>query len=159
MSQSGLYQRKVVLGVDASEHSERAFDWYIRNLCDKETDILLIVHARELPSVAAAPFASYGYWYYEDIQKEVEKSAKEMNDLLKGFGDKCKHHGVNFKLYKEESNRPGEVICKLAADDHAHVIVIGARGLNTLRQKILGSVSEYCMHHTHVPLVVVPSSN
>ena len=63
---------------------------------------------------------------------------------------------VNFKLYKEQSNRPGEVICKLAEDDNAHAIVVGARGMGILRKKLLGSVSEYCVHHTHIPVAVVP---
>lgn len=64
---------------------------------------------------------------------------------------------VNFKLHKEQSNRPGEVICKLAADDHAHAIMVGARGMSIRSRKILSSVSEYCVYHTHIPVVVIPA--
>ena len=61
-------------------------------------------------------------------------------------------------MYKEESKRPGEVICKLAEDESADLIVIGSRGIGTLRRTILGSVSDYCVHHAHTPvLVVLPS--
>ena len=61
-------------------------------------------------------------------------------------------------MYKEESKRPGEVICKLAEDESADLIVIGSRGIGTLRRTILGSVSDYCVHHAHIPgLVVLPS--
>lgn len=159
MADCGLFQRKIVLGVDASEHCERAFDWYLTNMCDKEKDIVLIIHARELPTNSAAPYASYGYWYYEDLQRAVDQSARETKELLEAFGNKCRQHGVNFKLYKEQSNRPGEVICRLAQDDQAHAVVVGARGLGTVRRKFLGSVSEYCVHHTQVPVVVVPPEN
>ena len=61
-------------------------------------------------------------------------------------------------MYKEESKRPGEVICKLAEDESADLIVIGSRGIGTLRRTILGSVSDYCVRHAHIPvLVVLPS--
>lgn len=63
---------------------------------------------------------------------------------------------LKFKLYKEESNRPGEVICKLAKDEGADIILIGSRGVGTLRRTFLGSVSDYCVHHTHIPVVVIP---
>ena len=63
---------------------------------------------------------------------------------------------LKFKLYKEESNRPGEVICKLVEDEKADLIVMGSRGVGTLRRTFLGSVSDYCVHHTKIPVVVVP---
>lgn len=59
-------------------------------------------------------------------------------------------------MYKEESNRPGEVIIKLAEDEKADFIVMGSRGVGTLRRTFLGSVSDYCVHHTKIPVVVVP---
>ncbi|KAJ7386700.1 hypothetical protein OS493_006711 [Desmophyllum pertusum] len=87
------------------------------------------------------------------------ESDKEVKELLEVFGTKCKQHGLKFKLYKEESNRPGEVICKLAADEKAQFIIMGSRGVGTLRRTFLGSVSDYCVHHTHIPVVVVPPPN
>ena len=61
-----------------------------------------------------------------------------------------------FKLFKEESNRPGEVVCKLAEDEKGQIIVLGSRGVGVLRRTFLGSVSDYCVHHTSIPVVVVP---
>lgn len=72
--------------------------------------------------------------------------------VLNNIWFKHKHFAqVNFKLPKEQSNGPGEVICKLAADDHAHAIVVGARDMSVRSQKSHGSVS------THIPVVVVPA--
>ncbi|KAL9967153.1 hypothetical protein ACROYT_G025326 [Oculina patagonica] len=154
MAESGTNERKVVLGVDASEHSERAFDWYLQNI-KKDTDNLLIIHAQEYPTIPAAPYP-YGYAYYEEWQHLVQKSDQQVKELLENFGKKCKDLGMKFKLYKEENNRPGEVICKLAEDEKAQFIIMGSRGVGTLRRTFLGSVSDYCVHHTHIPVVVVP---
>jgi len=66
---------------------------------------------------------------------------------------------LKFKLFKEENNRPGEVICKLAEDEKAQLIVMGSRGMGALRRTFLGSVSDYCVHHAHIPVVIVPPPN
>ena len=36
------------------------------------------------------------------------------------------------------------------------LIVVGSRGMGTVRRTILGSTSDYIIHHAHVPVVVVP---
>lgn len=79
----------------------------------------------------------------------IKPSHLKVRDLLLSWQ-------LKFKLYKEESNRPGEVICKLAKDEGADIILIGSRGVGTLRRTFLGSVSDYCVHHTHIPVVVIP---
>ena len=50
----------------------------------------------------------------------------------------------------------GYTICKIAKDHSASVIVTGQRGLGAIRRTILGSVSDYVIHHSHIPTVVVP---
>lgn len=51
------------------------------------------------------------------------------------------------------------MICKLAKDECADIVLIGSRGVGTLRRTFLGSVSDYCVHHTHIPVVVIPPPN
>ena len=63
---------------------------------------------------------------------------------------------IKFELYKKEHSTPGEVICQLAADTKAQLIVTGSRGMGTIRRTFLGSVSDYCVHHSLVPVAVVP---
>ena len=53
---------------------------------------------------------------------------------------------------------PGEIICKQAKEQGASFIVVGSRGTGTIRRTILGSVSDYVLHHAHMPVVVVPKS-
>lgn len=52
------------------------------------------------------------------------------------------------------SGRPGETIVEAAVEEHAMMIIIGTRGLGTLRRTIMGSVSDYVVHHAHVPVIV-----
>ena len=50
----------------------------------------------------------------------------------------------------------GADIIKVSKSVHAKFIVIGSRGLSKVRRTILGSVSEYVVHHSHIPVIVVP---
>ena len=36
---------------------------------------------------------------------------------------------------------------------------MGSRGLNTLRRTFMGSVSDYVLHHVHVPVMIVPPAH
>lgn len=52
------------------------------------------------------------------------------------------------------SSKPGEVICSVAEEDKATMIVMGTRGLGKVRRTIMGSVSDYVVHHAHCPVIV-----
>ena len=49
---------------------------------------------------------------------------------------------------------PGEAIVQLATTECATMIVMGTRGLGFIRRTILGSVSDYVLHHAHCPVAV-----
>lgn len=52
------------------------------------------------------------------------------------------------------NGEPGHGIIKVAEDEKAAMIVTGTRGMGTIRRKLLGSVSEYVIHHSPVPVLV-----
>jgi len=49
----------------------------------------------------------------------------------------------------------GHTIVKFAKDKNFDVIVIGARGLGALKEVFFGSVSNYVLHKTTLPVLVV----
>ena len=50
--------------------------------------------------------------------------------------------------------KPGQVICQVAHEEKAAMIVIGTRGMGKLRRTLLGSVSDYVTHHAKVPVLI-----
>ena len=54
----------------------------------------------------------------------------------------------------EKGFKPGQVINEAARQQKASMVVMGTRGLGTLRRTILGSVSDYVLHHAHCPVLI-----
>ncbi len=49
----------------------------------------------------------------------------------------------------------GQMICKVAEDIDADVVVVGSHGRGFLQRVVIGSVSEYVVRHSSVPVLVV----
>lgn len=65
-----------------------------------------------------------------------------------------------FYLYKvigeviRLEGKPEVAIISKAEEISASLIVMGSRGLGTIRRTILGSVSEFILHHSHIPVMI-----
>ena len=57
---------------------------------------------------------------------------------------------------KVEFGKPGETIHRIAEQEKVTVIVMGGRGLSTLRRTLLGGVSDYVIKHSQIPVIFVP---
>ena len=64
----------------------------------------------------------------------------------------------NYRLLRD-NGKPGEVIIKHAKKEKANYIVMGCRGLGKIRRTLLGSVSDFVVHHAEIPVIVVPPSS
>ena len=51
----------------------------------------------------------------------------------------------------------GHVICSVGKEEKAECIILGSRGLGTIRRTILGSVSDYVTQHMTIPVLLVPA--
>lgn len=56
--------------------------------------------------------------------------------------------------FRTGGGKPGEAILKIAKEENATLIVTGTRGLGKIRRTVLGSVSDYVIHHSPVPVLV-----
>lgn len=151
--QPGDGKKTVLVAVDGSEHSERAFDWYTNNF-HRSGDEILVLHSHELPSVGAAPYP-YGFDFSEGWKERVEESEKKARALLESYHTKCQEKNLKCKLIKETGS-PGESVCKVVKERNVDHLVMGSRGLGTVSRALVGSVSDYCLHHASVPVSVVP---
>ena len=81
------------------------------------------------------------------------------------------HNYVNIIWFQVEGSvvisdfdrNPGHFLCETATKEKVGLLVLGTRGLGTIRRTIMGSVSDYVVHHAHCPVTVfrdwIPSWN
>ncbi|WAR25401.1 Y1101-like protein [Mya arenaria] len=55
---------------------------------------------------------------------------------------------------KSVAGKPGEVIVSVADEEHALFVICGSRGKGTFRRTFLGSISDYVLHHSHIPVFI-----
>ena len=61
---------------------------------------------------------------------------------------------VKGKVLRYSANTPGEAVIKASTELGSDLIVTGTRGLGKIRRTILGSVSQYVVHHANVPVLI-----
>ncbi|XP_020914091.1 uncharacterized protein LOC110251701 [Exaiptasia diaphana] len=122
-------------------------------------DVVLIAHCIEYPPVPEKRFP-YAYDYIGEWKDEVEKLRTKAKVLLHHYQTVChvdyKHKQINCRPIILDGHKPGQVIIEEAVNENVDAVIIGARGLGKLRRTVLGSVSDFVVHHCPVPVTVVP---
>jgi nucleotide-binding universal stress UspA family protein len=143
--------RFCVVAVDGSTQAHNAFNWHLDNI-HREGDTIILVHVAEyninigLPGKAAA---------VDEICEAVKKRNDEIGNMTDEFMNVLRAKHIPGKLLVLQGDKPGELITKAAQEEKADIITIGTRGLGKIRRTVLGSVSEYTLHHAHCPVTVV----
>ncbi|XP_076814281.1 universal stress protein YxiE-like [Clavelina lepadiformis] len=148
---------KVLFAVDGSEIAEKAFDWYLENVY-QDSNFLVIVHGRENPQIPTLNFTEGAAFPSDEITRIMKESNQKVDALVDKFSIKCSEKKIKFKVALEggKPSKPGETILAVADQEGCEMIVMGSRGLGTIRRTLLGSVSDYVIHHAKIPVIVCP---
>lgn len=140
----------VVVGVDGSEHSDRALEWAAGEAASERRPLVL-VHATFPPSPGAGWCHEVGEVTRAELISAITRDAHLMLERAA-----ARVRGAHPCLEVHEVVRlddAREALLDAAAD--AHVLVLGSRGLGPIRQLLLGSVSMAVSKHARAPVVVV----
>lgn len=150
-------RRLILVAVDSSTHAERAFQFYIDNLHLPENDILFY-HVAEKPNLSTVSLKDPMSFPADDWHKELTRRNEDVNALESKYEylRTSKQMKGQFLTVYEDKAKPGEAIVSAAEEKNATMIVIGTRGLGTIRRTILGSVSDYVVHHAKCTVMICP---
>lgn len=142
--------RVILIAIDGSEQADLAFQFYVNHL-HQTGNVLLLVHAAEPPLINSSQAVMLSQPVWDQL---LEGEKKKVKALEESYADKMRTHNLTGKIKAIFSGKPGEVIVDMALEEKAGMIVMGTRGLGTIRRTIMGSVSDYVVHHAHCPVVV-----
>jgi len=135
--------KKILVCLDGSRNSLRGLDYAIhlaRHMDRKLTGIHVL---------PITPQKKYRKLKYPE-KPELIAADKIMEFAKKRSAKK----GILFDK-KISFGRPGTEIVKFAKSLNYDVIVIGARGLGAINEIFLGSVSNYVIHKSAIPVLIV----
>lgn len=89
--------------------------------------------------------------YYGEAVREMEEEGRE---ALEDMGKLAEAAGVAFTPLLANGN-PKSAILEVAREQKADLIVVGSHGQSGLERALLGSVSDYVLHHAHCSVTVV----
>jgi nucleotide-binding universal stress UspA family protein len=142
--------RNVLVGYDGSPHAERALDEAIE-IARADRSALTVMSV--VPPVT--PFAGIGTLAYGGaavarVEAELEREFEQyLVDAVERVPDdipvtRILAHG-----------RPGPALVHQARKGNHDLVVVGSRGRGTARSLVLGSVSNYVLHHLKGAALVI----
>ena len=131
---------KILVPVDGSPCSRRALNLAISLAKDKDIEITGI-HVIRIPMV-----------YTNKIKKQAKINAELIIDDASSVSKK---HGVPFKAKISSNGYAGKEIVQFAGDNKFDLIIMGSRGPHPIAEMFLGSVANYVVTKSKIPVMIV----
>jgi nucleotide-binding universal stress UspA family protein len=154
--------KKVLVAVDRSEMKQAVFNRAMAIAKPANAEVLLLHVLTAEESGSPDMFVSPGLSYYPVVNDSVLSVYREQwqqfeeqgLDTLRSLASIAEANGVDVS-YRQVAGSPGRVICSIADEWDADLIIMGRRGLSAIREMLLGSVSNYVLHHAACSMLTV----
>jgi nucleotide-binding universal stress UspA family protein len=146
----------VVIGYDGSHDAQRAIDLAAGAL---RADAAVVVNVWSIPMTTTQPGALLGA-PTPPIEAELQRFEQAARRLAEEGAARARQAGLSAEAHLARGATPAEiatVLCDLAEDRGATLVVVGRRGQSRLKEVVLGSVSNAAVHDGRCPVLVVPS--
>lgn len=137
--------KKIAVALDGSKNSIRGLSKAIE-IAKQDKSKILGLNIMELPQA---------YFVNKSKQELKEDLLKKSEKIMKSAAQKCKNAGVDFESKIHPGGDPGFDIVRYTKKYKVDTVVIGARGLNPVKELFLGSVSNYVLHKSKIPVLIV----
>jgi nucleotide-binding universal stress UspA family protein len=145
MNGSGL--KTIVVGVDGSEHAERALDWAIEAAKLRGARLVLL-SAWHVPAIV---YGAPGF--APQLEGRLDKPFEEVAEEVAGAAAKRAREAGAEAETSVRQGQAAEVL--IEASGGADLLVVGSRGHGGFAGLLLGSVSAQCAHHAKCPVLIV----
>jgi len=138
---------RIVVGVDGSPSSRAALRWAVRQAACTGGAVDAVI-AWQIPVIVQSyGWAPIGAQEVADFEAEARKA---IDAVISEEVEPADQHLVTSQVV---NGHPAQVL--LDAASGADLLVVGTRGHGAFAEALLGSVSQYCVHHAHCPVLIM----
>lgn len=134
--------KRILVPVDGSDHSWKAFDYALDEHPDDELEVLHVIDPMQ------------GDYEPDESNARAVKRSDTIREDAETRVDETEHDGPVINVITREG-RPADEIIDHANTDEIDQIVMGSRGLSGVKRLLLGSVAETVVRRAEVPVNVV----
>ena len=155
--------KKILVAMDSSSISKLVFTKAL-SLAKQNQANLMLLHVlsgeEEDSPMPLPPDVGAPYWStlsevtLDSWLKQWKTYESECLEKLQKFTSEANQTGINTE-FRQIPGSPGRTICHLAWSWQADLIVVGNRGRSGLGELLLGSVSNYVLHHAPCSVLTV----
>ena len=141
--------KKILVATDGSEKSKHAMEEAASLAKAFDAEITVISVSQDTQFYIGDQTFGSGHMFV--LQEDIEKAVKQ---ILKRASEFFAEKGLEVKTVLGKGY-PADVICETAEEGEFDLIVLGSRGLGSIKGFILGSVSSRVAHHCKRNVLIV----
>ena len=160
--------KKILVALDHSTASQQVFEKALSIAKTNQSNLILlhVLSTEESDSPMMSPYLIDHRKRCIHVPPRIMRQANEVFDrewsnfthkgleILRTYAQKAIAAGVKTE-FEQIMGHPDSTICDFARSCQADVIVIGRRGHSGLKEMLLGSVSNYVVHHAPCSVLLV----
>lgn len=154
--------QKILVALDGSDMGKPVFDQALALAKSTQASVFLLHVMSPLDAGYAPPLYLDAGAVYPSLYEESMKVQMQEWESLKQQGleylQACREQAMTAQVpveCRQAIGDPGRQICDVAVEWGANLIVVGRRGHVGLGEFLLGSVSNYVMHHAPCSVLTV----
>jgi nucleotide-binding universal stress UspA family protein len=143
--------RRIVVGVDGSTASLRAISWAARRAAEIDGEVIAVHAIQPFWMIDGIANSEDMALAYKNWQEDMERVLEEQ------WCAPLRTTGVAYRSFSVEGG-PAALL-GVANREQAELVVVGRSGRSGLSELLLGSFSHHVVHHSSVPIVVIPAES
>jgi nucleotide-binding universal stress UspA family protein len=155
--------KKILAAIDYTSLSQTVFEQALE-LAKANQARLMLFHCVTADTVTLSPplpgeFGISPQFVSQAYQSEfvrLEQQVQQIQSILSQFCESATREGVPTE-YCYKIAEPGQGLCQAAQTWGADLLMLGRRGRKGLTEALLGSVSNYVLHHAPCAVLVIQS--
>ncbi|MGV3525667.1 MAG: universal stress protein [Candidatus Sericytochromatia bacterium] len=142
----------ILFPTDGSAGSQKAED-HVLALAGKFGSRVTVLNVYELMELI--PVFENTYAHLEELEVYLKDQSRQIAEtVLTRFGQ----HGIQAEALCLKGD-PGRSIVNASEDLSCDLLVMGSRQAGSVQRLLLGSVSNYVLHHSSCPVLMIPSQH